>query len=125
MTLPTKELLSVVLDEYLSIEDINWIEEEDNRLVIHNYDNDSFEYTINIYELMHKMKEWASTIHRVPGTNSRHFLTSGLYQTLGGTLAHPNIRGFCKHNFYGGQFQEDSEPEAVTKACEWILTHEV
>ena len=66
---------------------------------------------INIYELAHKCKEWAWDSHEYK-----------LYSTI----------GFCKFFWsytdsigimraHERSFDADSEPEAIFKACQWIL----
>lgn len=57
---------------------------------------------INIYELAHKCKEWAM--------DKGYYTESGLT----GKLAQCLVVG-VKH------FLADTEPEAIFKACEWIL----
>jgi hypothetical protein len=63
--------------------------------------------TINIYELAHKCKEWAlkhdcELLSCVKSTRSICDIYSNLLD--------------CKFTHYA-----DSEPEAIFKACEWIL----
>lgn len=66
-------------------------------------------YVINIYELVHKCKEWAFNQGRVLHTYSRPTVFNCV----------------CKIN-YGKEYEVntfilDSEPEAVFKACQWIF----
>ena len=66
------------------------------------------QYFINIYELMHLMKEWLKT--KVSNAKSgfdnghRHYCH----------IENPDI----DDRFYG-----DTEPEAVTQACLWLLSN--
>jgi hypothetical protein len=98
---PSKELLSEVLGFVVTS--------------IYVAPNDKFieaqsEYQderINIYELMHMMKEWAKAKYE-----STDFNVYGSWQ--------------CDITIFGEQdivlnFHADTEFEAVTKACEWIL----
>lgn len=67
---------------------------------------------INIYELAHKCKEWAKSkefiIHSSP--------TQKIEYTA--IAQHFNLNKF----YYGqNQFYALSEPEAIFKACQWIL----
>ncbi len=112
----SKELLSVVLEKHPRIEitDIEvkknslcWIDAEIPKSV---YDETR---SINIYELAHKCKEWAND--------------------KGYTLE--STEKWC--NYYRGNINEvniddgyidytiaDTEPEAIFKACQWILENE-
>ena len=65
----------------------------------------SYGKDINIYELMHLMKEWA---------NNNSYLISS------------DVDGNCRseyvyNNHPSESYNEDTEFEAVIKACEWIL----
>lgn len=74
---------------------------------------------INIYELAHKCKEWAYTKYKI-------ILTSKLfdYQIKNifdcyletGEKSRENIRNFAHPDFIS-----NTEPEAIFKACQWIL----
>ena len=107
MQLPTKELLSAVLD----INDIDNIYSDladDNEITYTQYANlarGTRTTDINIYELMHLMKEWART--------KGYLLLSG-YDN--GTTWVCECTNKSMLDTY-----TKSEPEAVTKACEWIL----
>ena len=111
MNLPSKELLS----EVLNVNDIN--------LVIYNIDfPNTIEYTqyasvargvrsteINIYELIHKCKEWAFdqdyTIRTAKWDKDYYEVKIlGHYLTTKKKL-----------------IKATTEPEAIFKACEWIL----
>lgn len=100
------ELLSVVLGLHCGIKSIK------NSEVIYWFDciGEIREYSINIYELAHKCKEWA-------------------IKYSGWTLqSYTNERGsgICRIKVGDGQeinkLIASSEPEAIFKACEWILT---
>jgi len=101
----SKELLSEVLgckldiDEQLQPNDIEYIEKVGSKLY--------YRY-INIYELMHKCKEWA--LLNDYSCMSRPRLFGGWLSEL--------MSGYGVEDT---QFDADSEPEAVFKCCQWIL----
>jgi len=106
---PSKELLS----EVLGIDTISDYEFDSNLITIYYIDDeDRRDYgLINIHELAHKCKEWA--------LKKGYWLSSW----------HENRKSFC----YVDEFikipatcvtqtiDADTEPEAIFKACEWIL----
>ena len=105
----SKELLSVVLGLHCGIKSIK------NSEVIYWFDciGEIREHSINIYELAHKCKEWA-------------------IKYSGWTLqSYTNERGSGVCRIKVGDGQEinkliaSSEPEAIFKACEWILNKEL
>lgn len=109
----SKELLSEVLGfhiEYVPVQSYNHGE------VIFNKHVDFMKReTINMHELAHKCKEWAR--------DNDHHITSG--NRTDGTTRYDVM---CAHKdcdieeldyFFSGIF--DTEPEAIFKACEWIL----
>ena len=72
--------------------------------------------TINMYELAHECKEWATLIH------SQYFLVifvDGISETTHIRQYGVDIvdRDLC--NIMG--FTAETEPEAIFKACQWIL----
>ena len=109
-TLPSKELLSAVLgyeilDEYIIL---------GNQLQFKSWKVDDCEIftnsfkSINIYELQHMMKEWALEQGYELTSNNNFCYVDLVLSTMG-------------HYAVRVDFIADSEPEAVTKACEWIL----
>ena len=66
------------------------------------------ELNINIYELAHKCKEWALNLGYI------------LYSTIHGYECYIDSRNFIDNTPV--RFLAESEPEAIFKACEWILT---
>ena len=101
-----QKLLSTVLNKKVK-EGIGKITIIDN-LVIFAYEGDDFLSDINLYELAHKCKEWAwkqDKEHITTTINTRKTLT-GLYKTC----INDDIEWFAK-----------TEPEAIFKACQWIL----
>lgn len=72
--------------------------------------SDEYDMAVNIYELAHKCKEWAFNQGCVLHTYSRPTVFNCV----------------CKIN-HGKEYEVntfilDSEPEAIFKACQWILT---
>jgi hypothetical protein len=67
---------------------------------------------INIYELIHMMKEWAK--------ENNHNIAS-IFFDMGEWLAWEPMVYETKDQMRAQGFYASSEPEAVTKACEWIL----
>ncbi|MFA5040056.1 MAG: hypothetical protein WC464_00280 [Bdellovibrionales bacterium] len=64
---------------------------------------------INIYELVHKCKEWAM--------NQQYSLRSEIYRNgCGYVLCEPRTSGLKDSSFTGS-----TEPESIFKACQWIL----
>ena len=72
---------------------------------------------INIYELAHLCKEWAVNL-----SPNKHALSS--YPRWGDIRNYKKTNGsyyICQHLVSGVQFEAETEPEAIFKACEWIL----
>ncbi len=105
MILPSKELLSAVLDKEVIWRDI------ENSDLNYTQDNRLYEGDINIYELMHLMKEWI-------------FIQGYSIQTMR-ELSDIDFWYYCLWSEDIISKKESSnnktEFEAVTKACEWIL----
>ena len=116
MKLPSKELLSEVLHMKLELGDINryyLIKDERHLLrLILTDKTDCWNYDINIYEFAFKCKEWAKL---------KHFIDID---------SHPGCARWgekaVSHNgkpsvFYEQVFIGRTEPEAIFKACEYIM----
>ena len=111
----SKELLSVVLGiplahiRYNDTTNLYKIFKED----LFNWSDGSYgrwsNLEVNIYELAHKCKEWALKHHYK--VISKPDNVPGLWE------AYVNLSLTSKH----GEVAE-SEPEAIFKACQWILT---
>lgn len=104
--LPSKELLSKVLETKA------WNIKTINNTVIFLIGNGS-EYRLNIHELAHMCKEWAFVngfIINSGRTTSNDWCTT-IYKVL---KLHPYIEEIS-HTW------EDTEPEAIFRACQWIL----
>ena len=101
----SKELLSAVLGLHCGIKSIK------NSEVIYWFDciGEIREHSINIYELAHKCKEWA--LKHPYKVISKPDNVPGLWE------AYVNLSLTSKHGEVA-----DTEPEAIFKACEWILT---
>ena len=105
MSLPSKELISEVLSK----------EVEEERFIDSNsltYVNSGIYEDINIYELVHKCKEWAKLKHFIDIDSH-----SGCARWGAEAVSHngrPSV-------FYEQVFIGRTEPEAIFKACEYIL----
>ena len=113
----SKELLSEVLNR-----DLPYIETRDNVVYFEDFGSMTGVLTkhINIYELAHKCKEWAN----------KHKLTNPIVVDKQLKLYSyvDRFGGHCRIKLFPAQsdatdklFSELTEPEAVFKACEWIL----
>ena len=106
----SKELLSAVLGLHCGIKSIK------NSEVIYWFDciGEIREHSINIYELAHKCKEWASI--------NSYALESSVHMQP----KRSSVAGCQIHWRYETEdlpyFEAESEPEAIFKACQWILT---
>ena len=75
-----------------------------------------YEYEYNIYELAHKCKEWALSKGYILMSSPR---TSTSFATC----------EFCKNgecdyeDDLWNDFRADTKPEAIFKACQWILNN--
>ena len=135
MILPSKELLSEILD----IEE-GYIElarcDKDSTICYQytrnaNTEDESIEYHfVNIYELAHKVKEWAVKQHKEnkENSNGNHFYLNHFGSTLVGFFenyqAEIGYRGTDRDGDWADLqiiFTERTEPEAIFRAGEWIL----
>ena len=112
----SKELLSEVMPEWMAI--------ESSGKYTYEYGFDAIEFTlsfndalggkslsygkINIHELAHKCKEWA------------YAKGYDLYSTNGWAGLDP-VGGDGGSCYWIDEFTSDTEPEAIFKACQWIL----
>lgn len=121
MTTPSKELLSAVLGGDISSVSVagnkitytipNYETEEDGELTYIDLGTN-----INIYELQHKIKEWAS----VCGYSLSSFWCFEK-QDWSCWIEQKDGKFMGMNNYY----HADTEFEAVVKACEWILSGKV
>jgi hypothetical protein len=119
----SKELLSKVLGLTTICSNMWWY--EGNTLVYHWKGNSMlwFEHRsrINIHELAHKCKEWAVMLRP-----NKHALSS--YPRWSNHRDYPETNGnyyICQHLVTGAQFEAETEPEAIFKACQWILDNKI
>ena len=113
----SKELLTAIREDNYTVVDIDYFYEIEDKKIGYLLDNEQW-YYINIYELAHKCKEWA-----VNFSPNKHALSS--YARWGDIRNYKKTNGsyyICQHLVSGIQFEAESEPEAIFKACEWILT---
>lgn len=119
MQLPSKELLSEVLDKDYNDRLVDWFQIEDDNYLRTYYDCGKFDeqgrptglgIEINIYELAHKCKEWAYIKHQIL-LDSRVTSAGSCFLTSS---------PMSEHN-YDKKFIDKSEPEAIFQACQWIL----
>lgn len=116
----SKELLSVVMGD--KIEKVRIL----NNIVHIYYINDKQEYFINIYELAYRCREWAR--------NNEYEVSACLpvvQDDTGAQVFNYWYKSYI-HKFEIGSYgppeqflnfnvNASSEPEAIFKACEWIL----
>ena len=123
----SKELLSIVLGIPLSHirynDTINLYEIFKENLF--NWSDGSYgrwsNLEVNIYELAHKCKQWAVNL-----SPNKHAFSS--YPRWGDLRNYKKNNGFyyiCQHLVSGAQFEAETEPEAIFKACQWILDKEL
>ena len=122
----SKELYEEVQKDYIDFKNIT----QDEYITIFNKEEETVEYvnkhtwyeadSISIYKLAHKCKEWATF------KNGKNIITerdiSGVYSYIIFMI------GITIHNEYLddttkilANFKADTEPEAIFKACQWIL----
>ena len=97
----SKELLSEVINQNVKV-----IVLKENTVFYQC--EDGFDDLINIHELAHKCKEWALSVY-----DSIDFMVYGRSQC--------DITIFTQPDDIKYNFNADTEPEAIFKACEWIL----
>lgn len=110
----SKELLSEVLG--INVTEVYFHDKQGLKYKTHRESEDGWESSSdvpmpNIYELAHKCKEWA--------LDNGIMLESAITKRSG--LCHTGTR--CHNNeLYNPElFMEDTEPEAIFRACEWII----
>ena len=116
----SKELLSVVLD--IPLQHIRYNGTTNHYKIfkenLFNWNSGDYgrwsNLEINIYELAYKCKEWSYTQGYILFSKIRlnSSLASCYFDTMG------------KHDYedgYHNDFRAESEPEAIFKACQWIL----
>lgn len=106
----SKELLSEVLgEEVTEIKGMCEFEKDELEYFIKDTEYSQFYSRINIYKLAHKCKEWAS--------NKVNYRIMSYAVEGGGNSSLSKIDEY----FTLVRFRENSEAEAIFKACQWIL----
>ena len=120
LTMISKELLTAIRkDEHKVLNtDLNYIE-KDNKIG-YLLDNRQW-YFINIYEFAHKCKEWAYT-NKYRLSSGQHRLNTKQEHYINNQIA----SYFCSVYYITNddsdiQIDANTEPEAIIKACEWLL----
>lgn len=109
MNLPSKELLSAVLNKEVTNIDQSCAESE---LKITAYFDDCRQvFTLNIYELSHKCKEWAD--------NRGYTIVAYISGNKGWSELKYERNFKPVHSVTTAS--ADSEPEAIFKSCQYIL----
>ena len=113
---PSKELLSEILDIEEGYIELARCDKDSTICYQHtrnaNTEDESIEYHfVNIYELAHKIKEWAF--------GQEYYMSSGISFNINLWWANvtPKTGGTAKLE----TFDADNEPEAIFQAGEWIL----
>lgn len=125
MRQPSIELLSEVLE----IDDIKEYECRDNECHIVRYDlplpMGNQHILINVYELMYKMKVWSAK----QNFKVVHELSYGIESGRARLIQYQEFDMYDVFGYKIGRtsksdwFEDNSEHEAVTKTCEWVLEH--
>lgn len=103
----SKELVSEVLG--FKVEYVEECEHRDNIIGVWSDINSIPIVEINIHELAHKCKEWSSR------QKEKDYLLKSYFNGIKWVASSMNI--YLSQPY----FESDSEPEAIFKACEWIL----
>ena len=103
----SKELLSEVTPHLAFCDDIT---EDENEFVF--WKDGEMHSDINIYELAHKCKEWA---------HGKDYFISSKIIPFGNSQAYISyqLNNECH------RVKADTEPDAIFKACEWILSNKI
>ena len=112
----SKELLSEVVGK--EVKEIRWVKEHKSQMQ-YDVEADMDYTTINIYELAHKCKEWANKYQHEAEVVDKQVKLLSYTDRFGG---HCRIKLFpAQPDCTDVSFSEPTEPEAIFKACEWIL----
>ena len=117
----SKELLSGVLKrDVYKVKDV-----ESNTLIYGCVHSDGWYDEINIYELAHKCKEWAlsKSILELVSAMTEEGAYCQIDNIVPSTIEYDinQIDTSYRTVFDSIIFDADTEPEAIFKACEWIL----
>jgi len=114
MILPSKELLEKVLDVEIIYDHLLSIKENELKYYVEK-DGDFYEcLEINIYELMHLMKDWAWGNGYILTSKKSFFgeWSCRIHKKLESESFTPKLIDVVLSDF---------ETDTVTKACEWVL----
>lgn len=114
----SKELLCEVVG--FSTDEIRYIEDElnEDNCLVYVMDYDHLQVPINVHELAHKCKEWAFDKHNL---NIIAFKINNIvYKFEIATIINSQGVWFTKYSN-----KATSEPEAIFKACQWILEKQI
>ena len=120
--LPSKELLTEILKE--NVKEVYEIGSNPNfkdNTLLFNLNGCGELCNINIYELAHKCKEWAYT-NKYRLSSGQHRLNTKQEYYINNQIA----SYFCSVYYITNddsdiQIDANTEPEAIFKACQWIL----
>ena len=121
--LPSKELLNEVLGDEYNDRLVDWLQIEDNYLRTY-YDCGRYDskgrptglgIEINIYELAHRCKEWALL--------KGYYFSIYSFNFSFNTEQEHKVRLLLGNEvvYWGNDSCEETEPEAIFKACQWII----
>ena len=129
----SKELYEEVQKDYIDFKNIT----QDEYIIIFNKEEETVEYvnkhtwyeadSISIYKLAHKCKEWAFEFRfdNKPTNNRYYGQRSGYEDKFNVEKQKREKLGYMTLTFgclgHTKTFYADTEPEAIFKACQWIL----
>ena len=119
----SKELLSEILKEYKFPFSYEYSTYNDYTKKIYFYVNSELKidfFSINIYELAHKCKEWATENKYTILTEDMH--PNGYFAyVLSNKESIENYGYLCEHKVIKDIPHNKTEPEAIFAACQWII----
>ena len=116
--LPSKELLTAIRNDKYIVIDIDTSDIADSKIG-YLLDNNQW-YFINIYELAHKCKEWATENKYTILTEDMH--PNGYFAyVLSNKESIENYGYLCEHKVIKDIPHNKTEPEAIFAACQWII----
>ena len=119
----SKELLSEILKEYKFPFSYEYNTYNDDTKKIYFYVNSELKidfFSINIYELAHKCKEWATENKYTILTEDMH--PNGYFAyVLSNKESIENYGYLCEHKVIKDIPHNKTEPEAIFAACQWVL----
>lgn len=123
----SKELLSAVLEFQIKKLDFHRMSADKKEVefgfILENEENIQNVFHMNIHELAHKSKKWAIKIDIKDSINNYILVSfirsNGLYSEVLLCEQHPTC--YVDTKCPVEEFCADTEPEAIFKACQWIL----